>query len=525
MSGCKHLVDGICLVATELAAGQPAKANESACTFCSEKAEPRQAVNEVTVSLAVSATIKTRPDIARAIIDKQQGYIRKSPPADNGARLKTIEAGNGVGSQLWRLLSSLGVKHSSSCSCVGTAERMNSLGPQGCRKEKAELVKQLKDNAGKYGWGDVAKAAVRALATGLAWRLDLTDVYGSLLSEAINLAERAAIKPPQVVQIQTPESKPAASRQKLVLSCRLCPGDLLTLTAALESLHRTYPDEYATAVQTGHGAIWYHNPWLSPVKPSDAVALTIEMHYPSIGRCGQESIPFLAGYTEYLGQQLGRPLSLKTNRPHLYLSPEEAARPLSQLWPSAPDLDSLASGRPIWLVNAGIKKDYTIKGWPLEYYQSVIDATADRICWVQIGLREHLHKPLANVVNLLDTGPPMRETIILAHRSAGGLGPVTFLQHLMAAWEKPYICLVGGREPSTWVQYPRQHTLHTIGNLDCCESKGCWRARVVPLGDGNEKDKSLCQYPVTEGLDRPASKCMAMIRPQEVLTLLERILH
>jgi hypothetical protein len=37
-----------------------------------------------------------------------------------------------------------------------------------------------------------------------------------------------------------------------------------------------------------------------------------------------------------------------------------------------------------------------------------------------------------------------------------------------------------------------------------------------------EKDKSLCQYPVTEGLTRPSPKCMAMIRPDEVLQILER---
>ena len=117
----------------------------------------------------------------------------------------------------------------------------------------------------------------------------------------------------------------------------------------------------------------------------------------------------------------------------------------------------------------------------------------------------------------------MRETILLAARAAGGLGPVTFLQHLMAAWQKPYVCLVGGREPATWVQYPYQHTLHQVGRYDCCREKSCWRARVVPLGDGDAKDKSLCEHPVTEGLERPAAKCMADILPSEVVLILERV--
>jgi len=177
---------------------------------------------------------------------------------------------------------------------------------------------------------------------------------------------------------------------------------------------------------------------------------------------------------------------------------------------------------PFWIVNAGVKSDYTCKAWPIEYFQEVVDRTQGKIRWVQIGLREHNHPQLRGVTSLLKSGPPLRELIRLAYHAQGGLGPVTFLQHLCAAWQKPYICLVGGREPATWVQYPYQHTLHTVGQLDCCRPHSCWRARVVPLGDGDDKDKSLCQYPVTEGLARPSPKCMTMIRPDEVLQVLER---
>ena len=99
---------------------------------------------------------------------------------------------------------------------------------------------------------------------------------------------------------------------------------------------------------------------------------------------------------------------------------------------------------------------------------------------------------------------------------------MTFFQHLMAAWQKPYICLVGGREPATWVSYPYQHTLHQVGRYDCCREKSCWRARVVAAGDNDSKDKNLCAHPVTEGLSRPAAQCMAHILPAEVLLILER---
>ena len=57
-----------------------------------------------------------------------------------------------------------------------------------------------------------------------------------------------------------------------------------------------------------------------------------------------------------------------------------------------------------------------------------------------------------------------RQLIRLAWHARGGLGPVTYLQHLCAAWEKPYICLLGGREPATWVHY-RYRTVTIARNI------------------------------------------------------------
>ena len=67
------------------------------------------------------------------------------------------------------------------------------------------------------------------------------------------------------------------------------------------------------------------------------------------------------------------------------------------------------------------------------------------------------------------------------------------------------------------------HTLHTIGMFSCCQTSACWKSRIVPAGDASNKDQNLCQWPVL-GLARPVARCMAAIRPDEVITLLERIL-
>jgi ADP-heptose:LPS heptosyltransferase len=303
---------------------------------------------------------------------------------------------------------------------------------------------------------------------------------------------------------------------KLVLQANLSPGDILTLTAAVYSLHRTYPGDYLTDVRTSASEIWQNNPDITPLDIGDPAVRRIDMHYPSIHRSNQEPVTFIAGYTEFLGQQLGRPLACRINRPVLYLSEAELAMPcpIQEQYPEA-------KLRPFWLVCVGTKRDYTAKQWPVEHYQEVVDRTRGWIVWVQIGAREHDHPPLRGVIDMRGK-TNHRQLVRLAYHACGGLGPSTYLQHLMAAWQRPYILLLGGREPAMWQSYPLQHTLHTIGCLPCCAAGACWRSRVVPLGDGSDKDRSLCARPVL-GWSRPFAECMGRISPEEVVCLLRRI--
>lgn len=96
---------------------------------------------------------------------------------------------NGVGDYLKKVTTELGLTVKQGCNCKSLAAEMNRLGPDGCRRDRARLVEALQVNAKRYTWGDVAKAAAKALMTGLAWRIDLTDPYGSLLDEAIRRVE------------------------------------------------------------------------------------------------------------------------------------------------------------------------------------------------------------------------------------------------------------------------------------------------------------------------------------------------
>jgi ADP-heptose:LPS heptosyltransferase len=302
--------------------------------------------------------------------------------------------------------------------------------------------------------------------------------------------------------------------RSLILANRLSPGDVLVMTAALESLHRQFPGKFATAVKTTADDLFENNPHVIPL-PEIGEAEQIDMQYPLIDQSNQRAYHFMHGYVQFLGQKLGLPLELQTNRPYVYLTEQE------KTWIGRVQ-EIVGKPVPYWLVNAGTKGDYTTKQYPVEHYQRVVDMLQGRILFVQIGAKEHRHKKLRGVIDQVGK-TSIRELVRLVYHSQGGLGPSTLLQHLCAAMEKPYICLLGGREPATWVQYPFQTTLHTIGALSCCRKDACWRSRVVALIDGDEKNKSLCDFPVF--VDPPAPKCMAMIAPETITAFIDNHLR
>lgn len=287
------------------------------------------------------------------------------------------------------------------------------------------------------------------------------------------------------------------------------------MTVAVHSLHEAYPGQFLTDVRTPCPDIWQNNPHITSIADGDPDAMRIQMEYPQINRSNQTPINFLSCYTEFLGEKLGKPLVARINRPLIYLTDQEKG------WMTMLQ-EHFTQGRktPFGVLVAGSKCDYTIKQWPIEYYQEVIDRTLGLFQWVQIGEAGHNHHRLDRCVSLLgETTHRMLHRLV--YHSAIGLGPVTYLMHLCAAFEKPYIYLAGGREPVTFLCYPKMHTLHTIGALSCCRHNACWKSRVVPLGDGEAKDRQLCEYPIV-GLKAPVAKCMAMIQPEDVVRIVRR---
>jgi hypothetical protein len=67
---------------------------------------------------------------------------------------------------------------------------MDIWGIEGCEKNKDTIVGWLSEGQTRWGWAEKVAAAARAVKTGLAFRLDLSDPFRSLVDIAIRNAEK-----------------------------------------------------------------------------------------------------------------------------------------------------------------------------------------------------------------------------------------------------------------------------------------------------------------------------------------------
>lgn len=302
----------------------------------------------------------------------------------------------------------------------------------------------------------------------------------------------------------------------ILLRTDQAPGDAVAMTAAIYSLHTTYPGLYRTAVDSQWPAVFAHNPHVAPLPLPGAKPL--HMHYPAIHQCNERGIHFMQAWCEHLGTALGIPIPLMTATPKLYFRDSDPEPPVD---------------KGLWIVCSGGKRDFTNKLWGHENYQAVVSFLKGTVRFVQVGLSSDDHPPLDGVLNLVGN-TNLRDLFKLVQQASGVLCGVSLLMHVAAALGKPAVVIAGGREPVQWNTYPKQHYLHTVGMLPCRSVQGhvglaCWRGRVVPLGDGTALDRDTCERPTYPTVDAaklpgwapaPRPACMTMIRPDHVAALI-----
>jgi len=312
--------------------------------------------------------------------------------------------------------------------------------------------------------------------------------------------------------------------QKLILKNHQSPGDIVMLMYAIASLHESNPGKFITDVRTPAREIFDGCKFITPLDDADPEVTVMRCDYPAIHRSNTHPVRFSTAFGEFLAERLG--VTIKPTRFHSLIN----ITAVEQSWLSAVH-EIVGRDVPYWIINAGHKQDFTAKAWAFYRYQELVDKFLD-VWFVQVGANEHIHPTLVgkNVINMIGK-TDTRQLIRLVYHSFGVISGVSFPMHLSYAVpphprfnrkSRASIVIAGGREPAHWEQGPDQQFLHTCGMLPCCDQGGCWKSRVIPLGDGDDKDKSLCLSPVMLEDGQWIAQCMFMIEVDDVARIISR---
>lgn len=114
----------------------------------------------------------------------------------------------GPGTELHNMLAELGINPSPTCECNERMTAMNDWRVAGCKENRETIIGWLRDGQVKWGWRDRMVAMAKAVASGIAFKLNPLDPMPGMVDEAIRRAElkEAAILPPSnVSQVPIPD--------------------------------------------------------------------------------------------------------------------------------------------------------------------------------------------------------------------------------------------------------------------------------------------------------------------------------
>lgn len=125
-----------------------------------------------------------KPEVPEAVKEAKRNMAAARIKAREG---KPRKPRGGPGTELKKMTAELGAKYCSSCE--GTAHWMDTLGVEGCRRERAAIVERINANRKKLPWVDQLELAAKAVTHVFEWQLSPLDPIGSLVDEAIRRAE------------------------------------------------------------------------------------------------------------------------------------------------------------------------------------------------------------------------------------------------------------------------------------------------------------------------------------------------
>jgi len=329
--------------------------------------------------------------------------------------------------------------------------------------------------------------------------------------------------------IDATEIQPSITNpKKIIFHNGQSPGDICMLTSAIRDLHKAYPGKYITDVRTPCSAIWENNPFITELKEDDPEAEHIHCDYPLIHNSNQGPWHFSQGFTDHLSKILKINVPFGECRGDIYVSD------LERSWINQVE-ETTGKKDPFWIIVSGGKSDFTAKWFNAGRLQQVVDKLKDKIQFVQIGEDDHNHPSLNNVIDLRGK-TDLRQLIRLVYHSSGVICPVTLLMHLAASVpvpenqgrlkNRPCIVIAGGREPLRWEAYTWHQYIHACGAYPCCDDGGCWKSRVIPIGDNDDKDhNNLCEHIVRQEDNTYLPKCLDSITPEDIIRRIETYLE
>lgn len=387
--------------------------------------------------------------------------------------------------------------------------------------ELTELIKSIPSKP--LSISENNKTQLESLLKEVHKPLNITQENANKLNALIEEVKDIPIKE-EVKDIPIKEEVKIDTPKKLILRNFQAPGDLVVMSAAIRDLHKAHPGKYLTDIRTSANILWENSPYITKIDDKDPEAETIQMEYPLIHNSNEGAYPFIHGFSQFLESKLNIKIPITKYAGDIHISNAENS------WFSA-IYEIVGKDIPYWVIDAGHKRDFTAKQWGFQNWQSLVTICKD-ITFVQIGHQDHVHPELKgkNVINLVGK-TDLRQLIRLIYNSFGVVTPCS-LPMVLSYSIKPHprfnwksrACIVinGGREPNQWQAAPNQQYIHTCGMLDCCNSGGCWKSRVIPLKDGDEKDNSLCLYPIKLPSGETIPKCMKMITPLEIANLVRK---
>lgn len=302
------------------------------------------------------------------------------------------------------------------------------------------------------------------------------------------------------------------------------PGDELVLTAMVRDVKLQYGDSVEIEVLGRFPAVWRGNPYITNLENVPNVTRLRPRERFEIGKMQEtgERIHYIRAYHRQFERMTGMPVPCRFSKPDLHLSGRERATPL-------------VDGR-YWVVVPGGKSDITVKIWSHDRWQQVINRLRPwGLRFVQEGSKKPgcIHPPMEGVLNLVGE-TSIRDMMINIFHAEGVICGTSLPMHIAGALGKPCVVIGGGREEPWWEGYTNrfgafgEHAdpvrvehrfLHTLSQLSCCEKKGCWKRRVIPIDDPRTRakyNKSLCHLPVMEGT-QILPRCMQMIEVDHVV--------